>query len=64
MNNLLKDLATLPSYDMECRGYNGDEMIKQKPWADVDYITNHGELAGDWLRSEDVIELLKKHNLL
>ena len=64
MEELLKDLAALPSYDMECHGWNGDEMVEQK-WANAaEYLKDHSALQGEWLRSEDVIELLKKHHLI
>ena len=63
MNDLLNDIIALPSFDAECHGCFGDEMVKQRP-STMEDIQRWGEHTGAWIRSEDVILLLKKHNLL
>jgi hypothetical protein len=60
----ITELLALPSYDMECHNYNGDEMVQQRFWVDADYLLKYGHLSGEWVRSEDVVELLKKFNLI
>jgi hypothetical protein len=64
MNDLLKDLAAIPSFDLEVVGWGWQDLVEQK-WGDAaDYLQRNDQLPGDWIRSEDVISLLKKHNLL
>lgn len=65
MNNaLIDDICSLPSYEMECRGYNGDEMIRQKNWADKEYILKNLQMSGDWIRAEDMLDILRKHGII
>lgn len=66
MNNpdLIHALVHLPTYDMECRGYNGDEMVQQRPWVDIEYFQKYHTLAGEWVRVDDLIAMLREHHLI
>lgn len=63
MTNLLEKIHNLPSYSLECHGYQGDEMIKQKPLG-LEYLQKYNDVAGDWFSAQDILNLLKEHGLI
>jgi hypothetical protein len=61
-HNLISGLLGLSTYDLVARNWN-DEMQQQRP-LDLDDVTSHYYGGGEWVRMEDVLEILKKHGLL
>lgn len=57
MQELLAELLKLQTYDLEARNWH-EEMRPQHPLdnSDLEWYT-----GGEWVRMEDVLELVKKH---
>ena len=63
MDDLIADLCKLHTYDLECHGYFGDELVRKEPISAED-LTRNLMCCGDFCYVEDVIEILRKHHLL
>jgi len=57
MDELIREILSLTTYDLEARDWH-DEMRPQRPLAEHDLEWYGG---GEWVRMEDVLEILKKH---
>lgn len=63
-NELINDICNIDSYNMECGNYYWDEMVRQHKWADKEYILKNLQMSGDWIRVEDMLDILRKHGII
>lgn len=63
MTKLLEEICKLPTYSLECHGYQGDEMFRQQPFS-MEYTERYNQVSGDWFSTQDILNLLKQYGLI
>ena len=62
-HDIVTDLCNLNTYDLECRGWGGDELIRKKNLT-PETIKDSWHSCGDLVYIDDVLEILKNKGII